>query len=174
MGGKWMRTLRVILASGALTAAAVTGLAPAASATPATAGSCPAGYTKLYVTNGGQDYYLDAEGIGNTVEVTDTPTCWHPGDSGSYSYITDNSGNCLDWDNGGGYVTMAACDKAVSEYWYTTAEEGGYLLFANKYALKHFPKVEYLLAAGALQDGSGVGLNDVVNAYSEWFRIDTT
>lgn len=171
-----MRTLRVILASGVLTAAALAGLAPAASGAPAQQlYSCAPGYTMLYVTNTGPDYYLDAEGIGNEVEVTNTPTCWHPGDQDTYSYITDNSGNCLDWDNSVGYVIMLQCNSTiVSEYWYVVAHAGGYSTFSNKYAIVHH-STEYLLGAESFLDNSGVTLNGLVNgsvsAYSEWYHI---
>jgi hypothetical protein len=144
-----MRTLGVILASGALAAAAVVGLIPTASAAPAQRAAapppCQAGYTEMHITSGGQNLYLDAEGIGNQVKITDTPTCWHPGDSGSYSYITDNSGNCLNW--GHNIVTMIVCNGAQSEMWEAHAA-GGVVTFDNLWATHNLGDQVWLGADG--------------------------
>ena len=130
---------------------------------------CPAGYAEWYITSGGFKYYLDAEGLGAAVEVTNTPTCWHaPGNLDSYGTFKDNSGNCLDWDQSAGEVVMAKCDGAVSENWdpYTFYNA---LVFQNEYSSKHNLSI-YWLAANMFAYGSIVSLSGTENGLDAWFK----
>jgi hypothetical protein len=126
---------------------------------------CAAGYAVWYITDQfGNNFYLDAEGIGNKVQVTSTPTCWHAPASG-FGYFEDNSGNCLDWDHSIGYVIMEPCEGLTSEYWEPTQPMVG-IMFTNEYAVG---SEDHFLNA-ALGDGDYVGLGPVENANTTWYR----
>jgi hypothetical protein len=171
--------LRRLITATALTAVSLLGLTvPATAATTASGARmqvhtppppCPAGYAEWYITNGSFKYYLDAEGQGAAVEVTNTPSCWHaPGSFGVYGTFTDNSHNCLNWDQGLGEVVMALCDGAESENWKPEPGFSG-VAFYNEYAINH-DQANNLLAAEMFAYGSIVSLSARATDLARWFR----
>lgn len=174
--------LRRLITAAALAAVPLLGLTvPATAATTAPGAgvpvrtlsrSCPAGYAEWFVKNGNAstNYYLDAEGLSNPAEVTNTPTCWHaPGTFGAYGPFTDNSGNCLDWDNSLSEVIMARCSNTiVSEGWKPEPGTSG-VAFFNKWAIDH-DDANNLLAADVFEFGSGVSLSAAATDLARWLK----
>jgi hypothetical protein len=140
--------------------------AAAGSAQAATAAApppCAAGYADWFIEGNLQYFYLDAEGIGNPVEVTFTPTCWHVPASGETEEITDNSGNCAEFNHS--YVRMETCAGNAAEEW-TAHDYNGGVYFVNEWAFQNTNPVDLMNAA--FEDGAAVGLAEGISNNTLW------
>jgi hypothetical protein len=145
-----------------LGAFASVGTAQAAkTATPAA--SCDAGYSEWFIEGNLQYFYLTANGVGDPVEVTFTPSCWHVPANGETEEISNEAGNCAEFNHN--YVRMESCAGNPAEEWTATDYEGG-VYFTNEWAFQNTNPVDLMNAA--FEDGAAVGLAEGISNNTLW------
>jgi hypothetical protein len=137
--------------------------------------SCESGYGGWHVDTSGGPYWLWIGTDESSYVVTDTSqgSCWHAPAADDTGEISNEAGDCLQWNSKTGVNFMNTCNDGTPQRWKALPTGEGSVYFENIWALDNGKSAIYLNQFRAEEDSvTDLGSPADVGVAGEWIHAD--